>query len=234
MYGYIYKTTDLLNNKIYVGQHKALKFDEKYYGSGIIIKELLNKYGTQRFSCEVLEWCSSQDELNQKEIFWINELNCLDETIGYNIATGGAFGDSGYHLGMLGKSQSTKQKLAVKNYQLTHPKTSGMKSKMQKTMRGNTNASHGKGMKFVHKGYDVQTRIKEELIPEYLENGWSLGKCQQAIDNQQKSHKQKYNNSTFVHKGLIAKLVDNSEVNQYLNSGWELGKKGTLNYIRHK
>lgn len=34
MYGYIYKTTNLLNKKIYIGQHKCRVFDSDYYGSG--------------------------------------------------------------------------------------------------------------------------------------------------------------------------------------------------------
>lgn len=46
MYGYIYKTTNLLNGKIYVGQHKAEKFEpDKYLGSGTIFLEALQKYG---------------------------------------------------------------------------------------------------------------------------------------------------------------------------------------------
>ena len=49
MYGYIYKTTDLRNNKIYVGQHKTKTFDNKYFGSGIVIQQLLQKYGTSIF-----------------------------------------------------------------------------------------------------------------------------------------------------------------------------------------
>ena len=43
MYGYIYKTTDLRNNKIYVGQHKSEIFDTSYYGSGKIIKKIIKK-----------------------------------------------------------------------------------------------------------------------------------------------------------------------------------------------
>lgn len=232
MYGYVYKTTDLFNNKIYVGQHKATEFDENYYGSGIIIKELLNKYGTQRFNCEILEWCKSQEELNHKEIFWINKLNCLNESVGYNIATGGAFGDSGYHLGMLGKSQSEKQKCAARNYQLNNPKTTQMKEKMHKAMLGNTNAKHGKGMKYIHKGYDVQRRVREELVPQYISEGWELGKCQRVRDNLSTAYKYKYQNGTYVSKGVIAKFVDNSELQTYLNTGWKLGKKGTSNYIK--
>lgn len=69
MYGYVYKTTDLRNNKIYVGQHKSEVFDTKYYGSGIIIKELLNKYGNQILKCELVEECETADELNDREIY---------------------------------------------------------------------------------------------------------------------------------------------------------------------
>ena len=232
MYGYVYKTTDLFNNKIYVGQHKSSEFDNTYYGSGIIIKELLNKYGMQRFNCEVLDWCKSQEELNQKEIFWINKLNCLNESVGYNIATGGAFGDSGYHLGMLGKSQTDKQKCAAREYQLNNPKTPQMKEKMKKAMLGNTNAKYGKGMKYIHKGYDIQIRVKENLIPQYLSEGWELGKCQKIRDNQRKAYAQKYKNGVYVSKGIIAKFIDNSEIQTYLNDGWKLGKKGTSNYIK--
>ena len=41
MFGYIYKTTNLLNNKIYIGQHKSELFDTKYFGSGKILKNAI-------------------------------------------------------------------------------------------------------------------------------------------------------------------------------------------------
>jgi len=43
MYGYIYKTTNLINNWIYIGQKKKIKFDHNYYGSGIHLKNAINK-----------------------------------------------------------------------------------------------------------------------------------------------------------------------------------------------
>ena len=43
MFGYIYKTTNKINNKIYIGQHKHADFDKQYYGSGKIILEAIKK-----------------------------------------------------------------------------------------------------------------------------------------------------------------------------------------------
>ena len=57
MYGYIYKTTNLINGKIYVGQHKCSKnsIDESYIGSGIYLKHAIEYYGKNNFKCEILE-----------------------------------------------------------------------------------------------------------------------------------------------------------------------------------
>lgn len=51
MYGYIYKTTNLINNKIYIGQHKVKeeKIDNSYYGSGKLIIQAIKKYGKENF-----------------------------------------------------------------------------------------------------------------------------------------------------------------------------------------
>ena len=55
MFGYIYKTTNLINGKIYVGKRQSSTFDENYYGSGKYFKRALKKYGKSNFSREVLE-----------------------------------------------------------------------------------------------------------------------------------------------------------------------------------
>lgn len=89
MYGYIYKFTLIPTGKIYVGKHKATKFDENYYGSGKYWLPEVEKYGKDQVKREILEWCLSEDELNSREIFWIKELNSRDKNIGYNKAVGG-------------------------------------------------------------------------------------------------------------------------------------------------
>ena len=59
-YGYIYKTTNLLSNRIYIGQCKG-KFRAHYLGSGVIIKKAVRDKGKNNFKVEVLEYCSSLD-----------------------------------------------------------------------------------------------------------------------------------------------------------------------------
>lgn len=83
----IYKTTNLLNNKIYIGQDS--KNNKYYMGSGKLITQAIKKYGRENFIKEILCECASKEELNQKEIYWINELNATNRKIGYNITKGG-------------------------------------------------------------------------------------------------------------------------------------------------
>lgn len=92
MYGYIYKTTNLVNNKIYVGQKKSTIFLQDYKGSGKKIQAAFLKYGFDNFKVELLERCYSKDELNKQEIFWISKLDARNEATGYNIALGGDVG----------------------------------------------------------------------------------------------------------------------------------------------
>lgn len=83
----IYKTTNLINGKIYVGQDS--KNNPKYLGSGVIFLKAIKKYGKENFIKETIEYVNSFDELNDKEIYWIDKYNSTNKEIGYNITSGG-------------------------------------------------------------------------------------------------------------------------------------------------
>ena len=83
----IYKTTNLVNGNFYIGQDS--KNNTKYLGSGTLLKRAIAKYGIDNFIKEVLEVCISKEELDKKEIFWIEKLKPV-----YNIAKGGSGGDT--------------------------------------------------------------------------------------------------------------------------------------------
>jgi group I intron endonuclease len=86
----IYRTTNLINQKFYVG--KDTHNNPNYYGSGKRLKLAIKKYGIENFKKEVLEVCDTLELLNEREKFWIKELNAISE--GYNISLGGDGGDT--------------------------------------------------------------------------------------------------------------------------------------------
>ena len=83
----IYKTTNLINGKIYIGQ--SINNDPKYLGSGVFLKNAIEKHGKENFLKEVIDVADSVDELNEKEIYWIEKYNSTDKNIGYNLCSGG-------------------------------------------------------------------------------------------------------------------------------------------------
>lgn len=87
--GYIYKTTNLINGKIYIGQHKNSEPNLNYFGSGKILFKALKKYGKNNFIVEVLLWCETIEQLNKAEIDFIKAYDSTNKNIGYNISLGG-------------------------------------------------------------------------------------------------------------------------------------------------
>ena len=100
----VYKTTNLINGKIYVGQDT--KNNPKYLGSGKLLKKSIAKYGKENFRKEILESCVDKNLLDEREKYWILTLNSRDPKIGYNIANGGE-GASGFK-----HSAETKEKIS--------------------------------------------------------------------------------------------------------------------------
>lgn len=88
----IYKTTNLINGKIYIGKDKFNNLE--YFGSGKLIRYAIKKYGQKSFVKEILEYCENDIITNEKERYWIKKLNTRDKSIGYNISEGGDWGDT--------------------------------------------------------------------------------------------------------------------------------------------
>ena len=89
MYGYVYKTTNLVNGKIYVGQKKSDKFIPTYFGSGTLIRRAVEKYGVDNFKVEIIDSSEDAFDLDEREKFWIEELKSNFKYGNYNIADGG-------------------------------------------------------------------------------------------------------------------------------------------------
>jgi group I intron endonuclease len=86
----IYKTTNLINGKFYVGKDERNKND--YLGSGLNLHRAIKKYGKENFIKETIEICSTREELIEREKYWIKETKAQE--LGYNIADGGWGGNT--------------------------------------------------------------------------------------------------------------------------------------------
>lgn len=96
MYGIIYCIVNNINHKRYIGQTKnsldgRIAGHIKYYSHNVKLRRAFKKYKLKNFSCYILDYAFDKDELNKKEIYWIQFYDTCKT--GYNIMSGGQFGN---------------------------------------------------------------------------------------------------------------------------------------------
>lgn len=92
MYHYVYKTTNLINNKFYIGAHSSESLNDVYLGSGEVLKKAINKYGKQNFSRDIVSMFDSRELMFDFEELIISQY--LGNAECYNISQGGDSGPS--------------------------------------------------------------------------------------------------------------------------------------------
>ena len=172
----IYKTTNLINGKIYVGQDRYN--NTNYLGSGTLLKEAIKKYGKENFKKEILEHCVLE-ELNDKEMFWISELNSYNRETGYNLTSGG---NQRYVL-----SEESKQKIREKRalQDMSHmfkPKTQEVKDKISKSQTG---------------------KVRDEAFKKHLSDYWkgkvsSEETIKKILESRKRNKEEQIKNGTYV------------------------------------
>ena len=108
----IYKATNLINNKIYIGQTiNTLEYRMSQHirdaanpnRKTVYFHNALRKYGAENFKFEIIDTANTQDELNEKERYWIAYYKSNQREFGYNEDSGGKSGGV--------KSDITKRKI---------------------------------------------------------------------------------------------------------------------------
>lgn len=192
----IYKTTNLINGKIYIGQDYYDNPD--YLGSGLLLERAIIKHGRKNFRKEILERCSSKDELDLKEIFWIQKLNSINKKIGYNIAEGGSGGNT---ISNHPKNKEFRKFLSERNKELYKDKTKHPMFGKSQTIESNN-------------------KRRDKLL--------GIKRNQETRDKQSKSASGRNNSAygkIWIHNKKIGKnkLILPEEYNEYFNIGWEKG-----------
>lgn len=87
MYYTIYKTTNLLNGKYYIGKHQTKDLEDGYMGSGNLLKRAIKKYGKENFKTEILEVYDQEWKMNLAERILV-----VPDPTNYNLCPGGQGG----------------------------------------------------------------------------------------------------------------------------------------------
>lgn len=112
----IYKITNIVNNKVYIGQSIDLwtRINEGYLqklpkgnSHNIHLQRSWDKYGKESFKFEVLEYIDNYKLLNERETYWIQKYNACNKEYGYNIVPEG-----GSNRGLI-KSEESKLKQSI-------------------------------------------------------------------------------------------------------------------------
>lgn len=90
MFYTIYKTTNLINGKFYIGKHKTKELNDGYLGSGKILRRAIKKYGIENFHKEILHICKDEKHMNLLEKILV----VPDKETNYNLCKGGKGGFS--------------------------------------------------------------------------------------------------------------------------------------------
>ena len=87
----VYKITNKINDKYYIGKHQTKDLDDGYFGSGKLIKAAIKKHGIENFVKEILFVFETEDEMNKKEAELVTE-ELIASGLVYNLCPGGQGG----------------------------------------------------------------------------------------------------------------------------------------------
>ena len=124
----IYKITNEVNGKVYIGQTiRSIKkrwweHKDDMSKSELPLYRAMRKYGVDNFTIEEIDGANSKSELNYKEVHYMYKFNSLDKNSGYNLRMGGSNG---------GHSQETRDKIS--KVQMGKKAKKSTKQKMSKT-----------------------------------------------------------------------------------------------------
>ena len=185
----VYLTTNLLNQKKYIGVDK--NNNDNYLGSGIAIKRAVKKHGRKNFKKEIIEYNEDIKYIYEKEKYWIEKYQAVKSNEFYNISDGGKGGD------MLNND------ISIEKHKMGIEKTIEITIKQRK----------GKTYEEIYGERANEEREKRELGG--LGKKYDEDRCKN-ISNSLKG-KEPWNKGLTIEDGRVIKIVDNHINREFLN-----------------
>jgi len=183
----IYKATNTINGKVYIGQttislqerkgdhlRKALK-----HGSKNHFHSAIRKYGMEVFTWEIIDHAKTREELNNKEREWIAQTGSACPLVGYNLTHGG----DAFEFTEAAKIKIGKAGRGKKRYE-------AFKANLREIGRGSGNPFHGKHHTEEAKRKNREAHVGKKLKPEHIAKCIHLGSNNpRAVINEETARK---------------------------------------------
>ena len=219
MYGYVYLTTNLVNQKKYIGQHKSSVFDKKYKGTGKLIKQAISKYGWENFETIILEECETPEELNEAEKRIIKEYNAVYSDDYYNIAYGG--------INSMAHPLSEEEKIQRGRVSKEVWQRTEYREKMS-TILHELQADGKSWMVGKHHSEETKRKMSEsrsgEKHPMYGKKHSEESRRKMSDSAKKREHPPTSIGYVWIHTDSISKTVPKEDLDKYLAEGFIIGR----------
>lgn len=193
----VYKVTNTINQKIYIGFYGTKNPKDSYLGSGDKIKLAVSKYGKENFIKEILFTFNSEKEARAKEAELVDS-DFIRRSDTYNLIIGGGGGD--FCSGRVWINKDGKGKI-IDPKELENYISLGWKTGQAVKPTKNT----------VYLSKDgKEIRVQPSLVQKYLNNGWVRGRTS-------------VKNTIWIFKQDQRKRIDPTDLEKYLILGWTKG-----------
>lgn len=208
MQGYIYLTTNKINNKKYVGRKTSNVFIESYLGSGRHLKNAIKKYGKENFHVEVLEEVNDKYQLIPREMYWIAHFNAVEDNMFYNHSPGGY--NEGFEPGKNNIAKTDRSRKINSDKHKGKKYSKEIIKKRSETFRKNQELG-------LHTNYH----------PEFSDE-WRKQQSERAKEFNSKRDYSIVSKTTtgkkFMNKDGIQTWVAKDDIQKYLDNGWKFGE----------
>ena len=213
MYYYLYQITNKINNKIYIGVHRTVELNDDYFGSGLMLKRAILKYGKENFEKIILEHFNNIEDMYNKEAEIVN-LSFIKRKDTYNITEGGKIEntiEAKRMGGIVGGNKVKEKKIGIFNEELR-----------KKYSEENLKKQKENNIGFYNKEVGLLAR-KEAQSPKAKEKRKETFK---KINHQQEEKNSCFGTCWIYNESIKeSKKIKKEDLEKYILGGWIKGRK---------